>query len=166
MKKVAIVMGSASDSPLAKEAVKTLSEFGVSYAARVLSAHRSPVQAAEFAASASAEGYGVVIAIAGKAAHLAGVLASHTRLPVIGVPASSKDLGGLDALLSTAQMPKGVPVAAVAIDGAANAALLAVRILALGDDGLNERLESHARALAEKTSEADAALQKELQKEL
>lgn len=163
MKKVAIVMGSASDSPLAKEAAKTLAGFGVPYAARVLSAHRSPVQAAQFAASAAAEGYGVVIAIAGKAAHLAGVLASHTRLPVIGVPASSKDLGGLDALLSTAQMPKGVPVASVAIDGANNAALLAVRILALGDDDLARQLEDHARALAEKTAEADAALQQELQ---
>ncbi|MPN40608.1 N5-carboxyaminoimidazole ribonucleotide mutase [bioreactor metagenome] len=156
-------MGSASDAPLAKEALRTLARFGVPYAARVLSAHRSPDEAAAFAREAAAEGCGVIIAFAGKAAHLAGVLAAHTILPVIGVPVSAKDLGGLDALLSTVQMPGGVPVASVSIDGAVNAALLAVRILALGDDTLAEQLKKHARALAEKTAEADAALQKEIE---
>jgi 5-(carboxyamino)imidazole ribonucleotide mutase len=129
----------------------------------VLSAHRSPDETAAFARAAEETGCGVLIAIAGKAAHLAGVLASHTRLPVIGVPVSGKDLGGIDALLSTAQMPKGVPVAAVAIDGAANAALLAVRILALEDGDLAQKLVNYARTLAEKTAEADAALQKEME---
>ena len=163
MKKVAVVMGSASDAALAKEALKTLSRFGVPYTARVLSAHRSPDEAAAFAKGAKAEGYGAIIALAGKAAHLAGVLASHTILPVIGVPVSAKDLGGLDALLSTAQMPKGVPVACVAIDGAANAALLAIRILALSDEALSQQLNQYMRALAAKTAEADAALQKEIE---
>ena len=156
-------MGSASDSPLAKEALTVFREFGVPHSARVLSAHRSPDEAAAFAKSAEQEGYGAIVAIAGKAAHLAGVVASHTMLPVIGVPVSAKDLGGLDALLSTAQMPKGVPVATVAIDGAANAALLAVRMLALEDHSLREKLNRYARSLAEKTAEADAALQKEME---
>ena len=163
MKKVAVVMGSASDAPLAKDALKTLKQFGVPYTARVLSAHRSPDEAAAFAKGAKAEGYGAIIALAGKAAHLAGVLASHTILPVIGVPVSAKDLGGLDALLSTAQMPSGIPVASVAIDGATNAALLAIRILALEDETLAELLQNHACALAAKTAEADAALQKEIE---
>ena len=163
MKKVAVVMGSASDAALAKDALKTLKQFGVPYTARVLSAHRSPDEAAAFAKSAGAEGYGAIIALAGKAAHLAGVLSAHTILPVIGVPVSTRDLGGLDALLSTAQMPSGVPVASVAIDGATNAALLAIRILALGDDNLANQLKNHARALAAKTAEADAALQKEIE---
>ena len=129
---------------------------------RVLSAHRSPEETAAFAKSAAAEGYGVIIAIAGKAAHLAGVVAAETSLPVIGVPVRSGDLGGLDALLSTAQMPKGVPVACVAIDGAANAALLAIRILALSNEALTLQLNQYRCALAAKTAEADAALQKEI----
>ncbi len=163
MRKVAVVMGSASDLPLAKEALKTLGEFGVPYCARVLSAHRSPEAAGAFARGAEAQGYGAIIALAGKAAHLAGVLASQTSLPVIGVPVCSRDLGGMDALLSTVQMPKGIPVAAVAIDGAVNAALLAIRILALEDRELAKKLSEYARALAEKTAEADAALQKEIE---
>ena len=163
MNQVAIIMGSASDAPLAKEALAVCREFGVPAKLRVLSAHRSPEQTAAFAKSAADEGYGVILAIAGKAAHLAGVVASHTRLPVIGVPVRSGDLGGLDALLSTAQMPKGVPVACVAIDGAANAALLAIRILALSDEALSEQLNQYMRALAAKTAEADAALQKEIE---
>jgi 5-(carboxyamino)imidazole ribonucleotide mutase len=163
VKKVAVVMGSASDAALAKDAIKTLAQFGVPYAARVLSAHRSPSEAAAFAKAAQGEGFGVIIALAGKAAHLAGVLASHTILPVIGVPVSTRDLGGLDALLSTAQMPSGVPVASVAIDGATNAALLAIRILALEEDSLAQQLINHARALAAKTAEANAALQKEIE---
>ncbi len=163
MNQVAIIMGSASDAPLAKEALAVFREFGVPAKLRVLSAHRSPEQTAAFAKGAADEGYGVILAIAGKAAHLAGVVASHTRLPVIGVPVRSSDLGGLDALLSTAQMPKGVPVACVAIDGAANAALLAIRILALSDEALSEQLNQYMRALAAKTAEADAALQKEIE---
>ncbi len=156
-------MGSASDAHLAKEALAIFKEFGVPHFARVLSAHRSPDETAAFAKGAADGGIGVIVAIAGKAAHLAGVVASHTTLPVIGVPACGKDLGGIDALLSTAQMPKGVPVAAVAIDGAANAALLAVRILALEDQALAQKLSRYARTLAEKTAEADAALQKEME---
>ena len=115
----------------------------------VISAHRTPELARDFAKSARSEGYGVIIAIAGKAAHLAGVLAAHTRIPVIGVPVKSSDLGGLDALLSTVQMPSGVPVACVAIDGGANAGWLAARILALGDSELSARLEDEAKNMAE-----------------
>ncbi|MDP3448336.1 MAG: 5-(carboxyamino)imidazole ribonucleotide mutase [Eubacteriales bacterium] len=163
MRKVAVVMGSASDLPLAKDALKTLDSFDIPAAARVLSAHRTPEEAAAFAKSAEAEGYGAIIALAGKAAHLAGAMAAHSLLPVIGVPVSGKDLGGLDALLSTAQMPKGVPVACVAIDGAINAALLAVRILALSDEALQQKLKQYVQKLAEQSAEADAALQKELE---
>jgi 5-(carboxyamino)imidazole ribonucleotide mutase len=163
MKKVAVVMGSASDLPLAKDALRALSDFGVPSSVRVLSAHRTPNETVAFVKTVEADGYGVLIAIAGKAAHLAGVLASHTRLPVIGVPAGSRDLGGLDALLSTVQMPNGVPVATVAIGGAANAALLAVRILALEDGDLAQQLERYAQTLAKKTIEADETLQKEIE---
>ena len=163
MKKVAVVMGSASDLPLAKEVVKTLNAFGVASVTRVLSAHRTPEEVAAFAKAAEAEDFGVIIAIAGKAAHLAGAMAAHSLLPVIGVPASSKDLGGLDALLSTAQMPKGVPVATVAIDGASNAALLAVRILALSSEELAVQLQQYAAKLAELSAEADRSIQKEIE---
>ena len=163
MKKAAVVMGSASDLPLAKEAIKTLTAFGVPQVTRVLSAHRTPDEASAFAKGAEAEEIGVIIAFAGKAAHLAGAMAANSIVPVIGVPVSGKDFGGLDALLSTAQMPKGVPVACVAIDGAANAALLAIRILALSDGALSEQLNQYMRALAAKTAEADAALQKEIE---
>ncbi len=163
MKKVAVVMGSVSDLPLAKEAVKTLSAFGVSVVTRVLSAHRTPEEAAAFAKGAEAEGFGVIIALAGKAAHLAGAMAANSLLPVIGVPVCSKDLGGMDALLSTVQMPKGVPVACVTIDGAGNAALLAVRILALSDEALNQKQKQYAEKLVEQSAEADAQLQKEME---
>ena len=163
MKKAAVVMGSASDLPLAKEAIKTLAAFGVPHLARVLSAHRTPDEAAAFAKGAEAEEIGVIIAFAGKAAHLAGAMAANSIVPVIGVPVCGKDLGGLDALLSTAQMPSGIPVASVAIDGATNAALLAIRFLALEDEALAELLQNHARALTAKTAEADAALQKEIE---
>lgn len=163
MKKVAVIMGSASDLPLAKDALKMLASFEIPAVARVLSAHRTPDEAAAFAKEAEAEGFGVIIALAGKAAHLAGAMAAHSLLPVIGVPVSGKDLGGLDALLSTAQMPKGVPVATVAIDGAANAALLAVRILALSDETLNQKLKQYAQKLAEQSAEADAEIQKEIE---
>ena len=156
-------MGSASDLPLAKEALKTLSAFGIPAVARVLSAHRTPEEAAAFAKGAEAEGFGVIIAFAGKAAHLAGAMAANSVLPVIGVPVCGQDLGGLDALLSTAQMPKGVPVATVAIDGGANAALLAVRMLALLDESLSEKLKQYTRKLAEQSILADAQLQKEIE---
>ena len=163
MKKVAVVMGSASDLPLAKDALKTLSAFGISAVARVLSAHRTPEEAAAFAKGAEADDFGVIIAFAGKAAHLAGAMAANSIVPVIGVPVCGKDLGGLDALLSTAQMPKGVPVATVAIDGAVNAALLAIRILALSDEALNQKLKLYVQKLAEQSAEADAAVQKEIE---
>ena len=163
MKKVAVVMGSASDLPLAKEAVKTLSAFGVPVVTRVLSAHRTPEEAAAFAKGAEAEGFGVIIAIAGKAAHLAGAMAANSLLPVIGVPVSGKDFGGLDALLSTVQMPKGVPVACVTIDGAGNAALLAVRILSLSDEEINQKLKQYAEKLSAQSIEADEAIQKEME---
>ena len=163
MNQVAIIMGSASDAPLAKEALAVCREFGVPAIARVLSAHRSPEETAAFAKGVSGEGFGAILAIAGKAAHLAGVVAAQTRLPVIGVPVRSSDLGGLDALLSTAQMPKGVPVAAVSIDGAVNAALLAIRILALSEEALNQKLKLYVQKLAEQSAEADAAVQKEIE---
>jgi len=163
VKKAAVVMGSASDLPLAKEAVKTLIAFGVPQVTRVLSAHRTPDEAAAFAKGAEAEEIGVIIAFAGKAAHLAGAMAANSIVPVIGVPVSGKDFGGLDALLSTAQMPKGVPVATVAVDGAVNAALLAIRILALSEETLNQKLKLYVQKLAEQSAEADAAVQKEIE---
>ena len=136
MKKVAIVMGSDSDLGVMEKAAKKLESFGVEYEMRIMSAHRTPVAASEFSAKAKENGFGVIIAAAGKAAHLGGVLAAHTTLPVIGVPIKSSTLDGLDALLSTVQMPSGIPVATVAIDGAENAAILAVQMLALSDEGL------------------------------
>ena len=141
MKKVAIIMGSDSDLPVVEKAIDTLKEYGVKYEVHVYSAHRTPVQARDFAVSARENGFGVIIAAAGKAAHLAGAIAANTTLPVIGIPVKASTLDGLDALLSTVQMPSGIPVATVAIDGAANAALLAIQILSLGDDKLAEKLE-------------------------
>ena len=140
MKKVGIIMGSDSDLPVVEKAINTLAEYGVPYEVHVYSAHRTPVEAAEFSSNARANGFGAIIAAAGKAAHLGGVLAAHTTLPVIGVPIKSSTLDGLDALLSTVQMPSGIPVATVAIDGAENAAILAVQMLALCDEGLAEKL--------------------------
>ncbi len=140
MSKVAILMGSASDLPAMQPALDILAELGIPVEVRVLSAHRTPARAIEFAAGARAAGHHALICAAGGAAHLAGVVAAHTLLPVIGVPLS-RSLGGLDALYATVQMPAGVPVATVAIDGAANAALLAAEILALSDDALLARLE-------------------------
>lgn len=142
MKKVAVIMGSDSDFPVVSGAIKTLKEYGVPVEVHIMSAHRTPAQAVEFASNAKANGFGVIIAAAGKAAHLAGVLAAHTTIPVIGIPVKSSTLDGLDALLATVQMPKGIPVATVAIDGADNAALLAVQILALSDDSLSEKLNN------------------------
>lgn len=141
MKKVAVIMGSDSDFPVVSGAVKTLKEYDVPVEVHVMSAHRTPAQAAEFSSKAKENGFGVIIAAAGKAAHLAGVLAAHTIIPVIGIPVKSSTLDGLDALLATVQMPKGIPVATVAIDGADNAALLAVQMLALSDNALSAKLD-------------------------
>ena len=151
MLKVGIVMGSDSDFPVVKGAVKVLRDFGVPYEVRVMSAHRTPDAAADFSKNAKDNGFGVIIAAAGMAAHLAGVVASRTTLPVIGIPCKSSNLDGLDALLATVQMPTGIPVATVAIDGAGNAALLAAQILALSDDEL-------ARKLIEKRNADTAAV--------
>lgn len=150
MKKVAIIMGSDSDLPVVEKAVTTLDEYGVPYEVHVYSAHRTPIEARDFAVNAKANGFGVMIAAAGKAAHLAGAIAANTTLPVIGIPVKSSTLDGLDALLSTVQMPSGIPVATVAIDGAANAALLAIQILAVSDDELAQKL-ADSRAEASRT---------------
>ena len=158
MKKVAIIMGSDSDLPVVEKAIDTLKEYGVKYEVHVYSAHRTPVQARDFAVSARENGFGVIIAAAGKAAHLAGAIAENTTLPVIGIPVKASTLDGLDALLSTVQMPSGIPVATVAIDGAANAALLAIQILSLGDDKLAEKLECARKSAAEKILEKDALI--------
>jgi 5-(carboxyamino)imidazole ribonucleotide mutase len=160
--KAAVIMGSDSDFETLRPAFRTLSEFGVEYEAHVISAHRTPERASRFAAEAKANGFGVIIAAAGKAAHLAGVLAAHTTLPVIGIPIKSSTLDGLDALLSTVQMPSGVPVATVAIDGAANAALLAVQMFALADETLAAKLVEYKTNLAEETARKDEALQSKL----
>lgn len=161
-KKVAIIMGSDSDLPVVKSAITTLKDFGVEYEVRVMSAHRTPDAAAQFSKNAKAEGFGVIIAAAGKAAHLGGVLAAHTVLPVIGIPVKSSTLDGLDALLATVQMPSGIPVATVAIDGSANAALLAVQILALSDDALSDKFAAYKESMAEGVAKKDAALQEKL----
>ena len=142
MLKVGIIMGSKSDSEKVAPAAKVLREFGVPFEVKVLSAHRTPDEAAAFASSARGNGFGALICAAGKAAHLAGAVAARTTLPVIGIPVKASALEGLDALLSTVQMPSGIPVATVAIDGAANAALLAVQILAVTDVSLAEKLEA------------------------
>lgn len=139
--KAAIIMGSKSDYPVVQKAEAMLEKFGVEYETRIISAHRTPRQAEEFASNAEANGFGVIIAAAGKAAHLAGVLAATTSLPVIGIPMKSSTLDGLDSLLSVVQMPKGVPVATVAIDGAENAAILAVQMLAAADPQLRQKIK-------------------------
>ena len=141
MKKVAIIMGSDSDLPIVEKGINVLKEFGVPYEVHVYSAHRTPNECAKFVKSARAHGFGVIIAAAGMAAHLAGAVAANTVLPVIGIPISSKNTGGFDALLSTVQMPSGIPVATVAIDGAANSAWLAIEILALSDAKLYAKLK-------------------------
>ncbi len=155
MKKIAIIMGSDSDLPVLEGAIKTLSQFEVPCEVRVLSAHRTPVEAANFARSAREEGFGAIIAAAGKAAHLAGAMAAGTTLPVIGIPVKSSTLDGLDALLSTVQMPSGMPVATVAIDGAVNAALLAIQILAVTDEALAEKLAAYRKEASDKVLAKD-----------
>lgn len=161
MKKVAIIMGSDSDLKVMQGAMETLKSLEIPYAVRVISAHRTPEVAAEFARGAQEAGYGVIIAAAGKAAHLAGAMAANTVLPVVGVPVKSSTLDGLDALLSTVQMPSGMPVATVAIDGAANAALLAAQMIALSDPALMERLTARRRDQTEAVMEKDARISAE-----
>ena len=146
MKKVGIVMGSASDMPVVKKAIDMLVSLDIPYEVHVYSAHRTPDEASNFSATAKDRGFGVIIAAAGMAAHLAGVVASRTTLPVIGIPCKSSNLDGLDALLATVQMPTGIPVATVAIDGAGNAALLAAQILALSDEALAQKLADKRKA--------------------
>lgn len=163
MKKVGIIMGSDSDLPVVEKAITTLKEYGVPTEVHVYSAHRTPVEAKEFAANARANGFGVLIAAAGKAAHLAGAIAANSTLPVIGIPVKSSTLDGLDALLSTVQMPSGIPVATVAIDGAANAALLAIQILAVTDEELAEKLMVARAKAAEKVLEKNAEIEKRFQ---
>lgn len=157
-KKIAVVMGSDSDLPVMKTAVKTLSDMGIEVEVRVMSAHRTPQEACSFSSNAKSEGFGVIIAAAGKAAHLAGVLAAHTTLPVIGVPIKSSTLDGLDALLSTVQMPSGVPVATVAIDGANNAALLAAQMLAIYDDDIAMKLSDYKLKMADEVRAKDSKI--------
>ena len=164
MKQVGIVMGSDSDLPILRKAMDTLTELGISYQCHIYSAHRTPEEAAAFARNARNNGIGVIIAAAGMAAHLAGAIAANTTLPVIGIPCKSTCLDGIDALLSTVQMPSGIPVATVAINGGVNAALLSAQILAVGDDALAARLDAKRLSDAKKVLEKDAALQAELNK--
>lgn len=162
IKKAAVIMGSDSDFPVVKSALTELKKYGVPFECRVMSAHRTPAEAAEFADKAKENGFGVIICAAGMAAHLAGVIAGHTTLPVIGIPMKGAALEGMDALLSTVMMPPGVPVAAVGINGAKNAAVLAVQILALADDELAERLASEKKAMADGVRAKDAKMQQEI----
>lgn len=164
MKKIGIVMGSDSDLPIVKKAIDTLVEFGVPYEVHVYSAHRTPVEAKDFSANARANGFGAIIAAAGMAAHLAGAIAANTTLPVIGIPVSSKNLGGMEALLATVQMPSGIPVATVAIDGAANAALLAIQMLAINDASLAEKLDVKRRVATETVLEKNKKIEEEFNK--
>ena len=162
MKKVGIIMGSDSDLPILRKSMDTLDSFDIPYECHIFSAHRTPEQARQFALDARKNGFGAMIAAAGMAAHLAGAIAANTTLPVIGIPCKSTCLDGIDALLSTVQMPSGIPVATVAINGAVNAALLAAQILAVEDPELASRLDAKRAADAAKVLEKDAALQKEL----
>ena len=159
MKKIGIVMGSDSDLKVVEKAAETLREYGVPFELHVFSAHRTPVEAASFAKSARENGFGAIIAAAGKAAHLAGAIAANTTLPVIGIPIKSSNLDGIDALLSTVQMPSGIPVATVAIDGAVNAALLCIQILSVTDEGLAEKITAARAAAAQKVLEKNKAIE-------
>ncbi len=163
-KKVGILMGSDSDLPIVRKATDMLDALGIGYEVHVYSAHRTPVEAAEFSKNARANGFGAMIAFAGMAAHLAGAVAANTTLPVIGVPCKSANLDGMDALLSTVQMPTGIPVATVAINGGGNAALLAAQILATADDELAEKLIAKRAADAKKVLEKDALVASEFNK--
>ncbi len=162
MKKVAVIMGSDSDLPVVEKAFPVLREYGVEFEAHVFSAHRSPDQVRDFVSSARNNGFGVIIAAAGMAAHLAGSVAAHTTLPVIGIPVKSAVLDGMDALLATVQMPPGMPVATVAVDGAYNAALLAVQILGVEDPAIADKLSAARTAMTQKVLAKDASLQAKL----
>ena len=164
VRKVAVIMGSDSDWPVVKGACAQLKALGIPFEAHILSAHRTPAEAAAFAKSARANGFGVILCAAGMAAHLAGAFAANTTLPVIGIPCKGPCLDGIDALLSTVQMPSGIPVATVAINGGVNAALLAAQILAVSDEALAARLDAKRAADSEKVLAKDAALQLELTK--
>ena len=163
MKKVAVIMGSDSDWPVVKSACQQLADFGIPYEAHILSAHRTPAQAAEFAKNARANGFGVLICAAGMAAHLAGAFAGNSTLPVIGIPMKGGAMDGLDALLATVQMPSGIPVATVALNGAKNAAWLAAEILALGDEALAAKLDAERVAMARQIAAKEEKLQKEIE---
>ena len=159
MKKIGIVMGSDSDLPIVQKAIDTLKEYNVPFEVHVYSAHRTPVEAKEFSSTAREKGFGAIIAAAGMAAHLAGAITANTTLPVIGIPVKSKNLDGMDALLSTVQMPTGIPVATVAIDGAANAAILAIQILAVENKDLAEKLDAARKAGADKVLAKNADIE-------
>jgi 5-(carboxyamino)imidazole ribonucleotide mutase len=159
MKKVAVIMGSDSDLPVVEKAVNTLKEYGVPAEVHVFSAHRTPDEAADFAMNARKNGFGAIIAAAGMAAHLAGALAARTTLPVVGIPVKSTNLDGMDALLSTVQMPSGIPVATVAINGAVNAALLCIQMLAITDEELAAKLDNARKEGAEKVLEKNKAVE-------
>lgn len=164
MKKIGIIMGSDSDLPVVEKAITTLDEFGVPYEVHVFSAHRTPAEAKKFSANARANGFGAIIAAAGKAAHLAGAIAANTTLPVIGIPVKASTLDGLDALLSTVQMPAGIPVATVAIDGAANAALLALQILSVSDEEVAAKLDAQRKSASENVLKKNAEIEKRFNK--
>ena len=165
MKKVAVIMGSASDRQVAGQAAELLASYGVPHIVRVCSAHRTPEAVREFALSARDEGFGAIIAVAGMAAHLAGAIAANTTLPVVGVPVASGGLGGLDALLSTVQMPSGIPVATVAVNGAKNAALLCVQMLAVEDQELAAKLQANRQQMAQDARLADLQVAREYEEE-
>lgn len=162
MKKVAIIMGSDSDLPIVTPAIKQLKELGIDTEVRVMSAHRTPEQAHDFSKNAMRNGFGVIIAAAGMAAHLGGVLAAGTTIPVIGIPCSAKVLDGMDAMLATVMMPPGIPVATVGVNAAKNAAILAAEILAVGDSDLQSKLIAMRQDMAEQVIQKDAALQEKL----
>ena len=164
MKKIAVVMGSDSDLPVVEKAIDTLKDYGVPFEVHVFSAHRTPEEARALSQNARKNNIGAIIAAAGKAAHLAGALAANTTVPVIGIPVKSSTLDGLDALLSTVQMPGGIPVATVAIDGAQNAALLAIEILATCDDALAEKLDAERKKASEKVLEKNKAIEEKFNK--
>ena len=162
IKKVAVIMGSDSDLPVVKGAIDSLKAFGIPVEVHVMSAHRTPQKACEFATNARDNGFGVIIAAAGMAAHLAGVLAAHTTLPVIGIPCKSTSFDGLDALLSTVQMPKGIPVATVAVDGASNAGILAAQILGVFNEDIASKLLKAKKEMADDVALKDEKLQTEI----
>ena len=162
MKKVAIIMGSDSDLPIVTPAIKQLKELGIETEVRVMSAHRTPQEANEFSSKAIENGFGVIIAAAGMAAHLGGVLAASTTLPVIGIPCSAKVLDGMDAMLATVMMPPGIPVATVGVNAAKNAAILAAEIIAVGESELMVKLQNMRNEMAQQVREKDAALQEKL----